>query len=44
MDFGETEYTFNEVRWCAFLETHLFSYSFTLVSPNFSIILEKKCL
>ena len=43
-DFGETEYTFNEVSWCVFLETNLFSYSFTIVRPNFSIILENKCL
>ena len=40
-DFGET---FNEVRWGVFLETQLFSYNFTLLRLNFSIIFENKCL
>ena len=34
-DFDETEYTFNEVRWCVFLGTQLISYSFTLVDVIF---------
>ena len=43
-DFGESEYAFNEVRWCVFLGTQLISYSLTLVRLNFSIIFEDKCL
>ena len=43
-DFGETEYTFNEVRWCVFLETQLISYSFTFVRLNFCIIFKEKYL
>ena len=43
-DFGETESTFNEVRWCVFLGTQLISYSFTLVRRNFCMIFEDKCL